>query len=75
MRPYLARFEEDLDRYAQAEQLRNKVLCRYLLDPRRAWLRELVDAADSMVGAWFGFDESMSCEHAGYVRLLNSRRD
>src|SRR6267378_1601380 len=66
---YLARFEDDLDRYAQVEQLRNKVVRRYLLEPSGTWLRELVDADDWIVTAWFDLDESMSCEHEGYVRL------
>jgi len=71
---YLVRFEDDLDRCAQVELLRNKLLQRYLLEPTGTWLRELVDADDWVVTAWFNLDESMSCEHEGYVRLLTSQR-
>jgi hypothetical protein len=71
---YLGRFEDDLTRYAEVEKLRNKVLRRYLVEPSGTWLRELVDADDWIVTAWFDLDESMSCEHEGYVRLITSRR-
>ena len=71
---YLARFDDDLTRYAEAEKLRNNVLRRYLLKPSGTWLRELVDTDDMIVTAWFDLDESMSCEHEGYVRLIASQR-
>jgi len=71
---YLVRFEDDLDTYTKVERLRNKVLQRHLLEPTGTWLRELVDADDWIVTAWFEFDESMSCEHEGYDRLLASKR-
>ena len=72
---YLARFEDDLDRYAQVEQIRNKVIQRYLLEPSGTWLRELVDVDDWIVTAWFDLDESMSCEHEGYVGPFTSSPD
>ena len=71
---YLARFDDDLTRYAQVEQLRNKVLCRFLLEPNATWLRELVDADDWTATAGYDLDESMFCEHEGYVRLITSQR-
>jgi hypothetical protein len=71
---YLARFDDDLTRYAQVEQLRNKVLCRFLLGPNATWLRELVDADDWTATAGYDLDESMYCEHEGYVRLITSQR-
>jgi hypothetical protein len=71
---YLARFEDNFDAYARVEQIRNKVVRRYLLEPNCTWLRELVDADDWIVTAWFELDESMSCEHERYVRLIPSRR-
>lgn len=71
---YLARFDEDLDSYAQVEQLRNKILHRYLLEPNGTWLRELVDADDWIVAASCRLDESMTCEHEGYVGLIVSQR-
>jgi hypothetical protein len=71
---YLARFEDDLTKYAEVEILRNKVLCRFLLEPNATWLRELMDADDWIVTAGYDLNESMFCEHDGYVRLITSRR-
>jgi hypothetical protein len=71
---YLARFEDNFETYARVEQIRNKAVRRYLLEPNGTWLRELVDADDWIVTAWSELDESMSCEHEGFVGLFNSRR-
>ena len=71
---YIARFEEHFETYARVEQLRDNVLCRYLREPSGTWLRELVDADDWIVTAWFSLDESMICEHEDYVGLMDSRR-
>jgi hypothetical protein len=65
---YVARFEGNLERYAQVDEVRNKVIARYLLEPSGTWLRELVDTDDWIVTAWVDLDESMSCEHEKYVR-------
>lgn len=70
---YLARFDDDLTRYEEVEKLRNKVLRRYLLQPSGTWLRELVDTDDWIVTAWFDLEESMLCEHEGYVSSIESK--
>jgi hypothetical protein len=69
---YLRRFKDDLTRCADAEKLRNRALFKYLTEPNGTWLRELVDADDGIVSAWFIFDESMSCEHERYVRFKHA---
>jgi len=74
VRDYLAGFEDDLDTRAPLEQLREKVLCRYSIEPNGTWLRELVDTDDWIVTAWFDLDESMSCEHTGCVSRSIHRR-
>jgi hypothetical protein len=69
---YITRFEKVFAQYKQAQQLRDKVLQRYLLEPSKTWLREYVDAYDATFGAWLLLDEAMSCEHSGYRDLLYS---
>jgi hypothetical protein len=66
---YIRRFEDDLHKYVEVEKLRDMVILRHLIQPKRVWLRELVDADDSTVSAWFNLDDSMSSEHEGFVRL------
>jgi hypothetical protein len=72
---YLSRFDDDFETYAKVEKLRNKMLRRYLIDPSGTWLRELVDTDDWIVTAWFDLEESMMCEHEGYVSSIESKHD
>jgi hypothetical protein len=72
---YLNRFDEDLTRYAEVEKLRDKVIRRYLIESSGTWLRELVDTDDWIVTAWADLDESMSCEHDGYVSVITTWHD
>jgi hypothetical protein len=60
---YLARFNEDLDRYIEVANVRDKVLQKYLIDPTGTWLLELVSTDDWILTAQFYLDESMRCEH------------
>lgn len=69
---YLARFQENMEKCAVAQTMRDKLLVRHLLDPSRVWLRELVDADDAIVAAWYELDESMFCENEGFRGLLQS---
>jgi hypothetical protein len=49
------------------EKLRNETIEKYILKPEEIWLYELVHLDDWIVTARMELDESLECEHEGYV--------
>jgi hypothetical protein len=61
-RRYVARFEHNLNLYAEVTHSAQIVLQKFVKDPESVWLRELVDLDDWLMAAKFLLDESIKCE-------------
>lgn len=72
---YLAHFEEQMDRCADVERLRNRVLTEYLFNPTGTWLRELIQVNDGMLSALTLIEEASSWKRVESEEARATRTD
>ena len=57
-----ARILGDLDLWERVIMITEPVFERYTIEPKKVWLREIVDAYDWTVVAWTSLEETFGCE-------------